>query len=803
MPIDSPLDSEAVRQAGNRNRTLGETEALLVAAQARIAALEQQLADDHTFDVELRTLSHIPQQSPNAIVRLSATGEVLYANPTAASLLRALETDGEEGDFRARMLALVHQALHTNQQHQQELTVAGRHYLFTAIALPDTADATLYLTDITARQQAEQKLTEQRLFYETILEQVPMAVAVIDNNFRYLFINPQTEPDPIIRAWIIGKTNAEASAYRQVPPDIEARRQHFFEQAMRERREVSWEETFHKEGQQHFILRQLRPIIEPDGSIQRLVGSSIDLTARRQAEEQQRHIEALVKEQEAFIRLIVDTLPNVVYVADPNDNVLFRNAAFEALAARSQHMYSIHKSEQVKAQLTKIKAWRQQVIATGLPLTVELPLSMHDDEICYLQVHMRPLRRANGHIDVLIVSTDVTALMQAQEQAEENARAKEAFLSRMSHEIRTPLNGVLGMAQLLEKTPLAPLQQEYLAAMQQAGHHLLALVNDVLDLAKITTHPPQLTRAAFNLNCTLQEAEKTVAALATQKELLLTVESPTTSPRVVGDAYRLQQVLLNLLGNALKFTERGAVWLGATVISQTATDLTLRFWVQDTGPGIAAAEQEKIFEAFTQVAPDTNSSGTGLGLSISEQLVSQMGGMLRVCSELGQGTTFSFNLTLPLAPDALLPETTSPPAEPDYEELRGLRVLLAEDNSVNQWIATVVLEHWGVVVEAVSNGTDALAALTTAPYDAALLDIRMPGLSGVEVTLALRQHPNPAHAQLPLIALTANAFEADQISYLAAGMDACVNKPFEEADLYRTILQVINRRKSASQSPTA
>lgn len=798
MPTDSPLLSEeAVRRA------LSETEAALVAAQAHIAALEQQLADRHTCEAQLRALALIPQQSPNAIVRLSAAGEVLYANPAAAaSILRTLETDipGATDGLRARLLEVVHKALQTKEQHQQAVTVAEHHYLLTAVAQPEEAYATLYLTNITARQQAEQKLTEQRLFYEDILDQVPMGVVVLDADARYLFVNPESEPNPTTRAWMIGKNNAEAGYHRQLPADVVARRKNFFDQALRERREVSWEETVYKEGQQQFTLYQLRPIIEPDSQIRRLVGSRTDLTARKQAEERQRQSEALVQERDAFIRLIVDALPNVVYVADAHDTVLFRNAAFEALAARSEHMYAIHKRESVQAQLRQIKAWRQHVLATGLPLTVELPLTLHNDETCYLHVHMRPLQRASGQVDVLIVSTDITALKQAQQQAEENARAKEAFLSRMSHEIRTPLNGVLGMTQLLEKTPLAPLQQDYLAAMQQAGQHLLALVNDVLDLAKITTHPPQLTSAAFNLSGVVQEAEKTMAALATHKGLLLTVElAAPASLRVLGDAYRLRQVLLNLLGNALKFTEHGAVALGTKLVYETASHVTLRFWVQDTGPGIAAAEQERIFEAFTQAAPDASASfgGTGLGLSISEQLVGHMGGVLRVCSEVGHGTIFSFTLTLPLAPDASPPATSSPPPVPDCEALRGLRVLLAEDNAVNQWIAIVVLEHWGVEVQAVSNGTDALAALTTARFDAALLDIRMPGLSGVEVTRALRQHPDFTRAQLPIIALTANAFEADQNSYLAAGIDACVNKPFEEADLCRTILQVIRGRKDA------
>ncbi|MBO0356735.1 response regulator [Hymenobacter sp. BT186] len=796
MPIDDfPLFSEEAAR-----RAVSEAQAALAAAQARVAALEMQLADQHAYESSIRALALIPQQNPNAIVRLSAAGEVLYANPAAADILRVLETNTPEatGGFRAQLLALVPKALHTKEQHQQAVTVAEHHYLLTVVAQPEEAYATLYLTNITARQQAEQKLAEQRLFYEDILDQVPMGVVVLDTNARYLFVNPESEPDPTARTWMIGKNNAEAGFHRQIPADVVERRKQFFDEALREQREVSWEEATTKDGQQQFTLYQLRPIIEPDGQIRRLVGSRTDLTARKQAEERQRQSEALVQERDNFIRLIVDALPNVVYVADAHDVVLFRNAAFEALAARSEHMYSVHKSQAVQDQLRQIKAWRRQVLATGAPLTVELPLTMHANETCHLHVHMRPLRRASGQVDVLIVSTDITALKQAQQQAEENARAKEAFLSRMSHEIRTPLNGVLGLAHLLGKTPLVPLQQEYLAAMQQAGQHLLALVNDVLDLAKITTQPLQLTCAAFDLNCALQEAGKTVAALATQKGLLLTIEPATTSLPVLGDAHRLHQVLLNLLGNALKFTECGSVQLGVAVVHQTTTDVTLRFWVQDTGPGIAAAEQERIFEAFTQVTTDTNSSfvGTGLGLSISEQLVSRMGGVLRVCSEVGQGTTFSFTITLPLAPDALTPAPNTPSAltELNYEELRGLRVLLAEDNAVNQWIATVVLQHWNVVVEAVSNGTDALAALTTTTYDAALLDIRMPGLSGVEVTRALRQHPDPSRAQLPVIALTANAFEADQISYLAAGLDACVNKPFEEVDLCRTILQVIRRK---------
>ncbi|UOQ68674.1 PAS domain-containing hybrid sensor histidine kinase/response regulator [Hymenobacter volaticus] len=767
----------------------------LVLAQGQAGRLlcYRDVTERHLREAQLRALSYIPEQNPNAIIRLSATGEVIYANPAASPLLQVMAKDEPDGFgvLRSRLLTLVQRVLGTSEQQQQELTVAGQHYLFTAAAVPDEAYATLYLTDVTARQQVEQQLAEQRLFYENTLSQVPMAVAVIDTDFRYMFVNPALEPDPTLRAWMVGKTNEESGAFRERPSAIIARRRQCFNQALREKREVSWEENFYKGGGMASILFQLRPVVEPDGSIRRLIASGIDLTARKQAEEHQRQSEELVREQQQFIRLIVDTLPTVVYVADIDNVVTFRNAAFDALAAQSQHTHAGQKSAEVEEQLQQIRAWRQQVLATDQPLETEIPLTLNSGETCHLQVYMRPLQHSGGHKEVLIVSTDVTALKQAQRQAEENARAKEAFLSRMSHEIRTPLNGVIGMATLLAKTTLTPQQQDYLTTMQQAGQHLLALVNDVLDLAKITTHHLQLAHAAFDVNGVVQGAAQTVAALATQKNLVLQVESvELPSLRVLGDAYRLHQVLLNLLGNALKFTQHGQIQIGAQLLSESPTDVTLRFWVQDTGVGIEPAQQERIFEVFTQATADTDHpfGGTGLGLSISEQLVRYMGGTLHVCSLPNEGTTFSFTLVLPRAEDAKPENQTDNSPSDSFEELRGLRVLLAEDNVVNQWIATVVLEHWGVQIETVDNGVDALTALTTKSYDAALLDIKMPGLTGVEVTKALRQHPDPARAHLPLIALTANAFETDRISYLTAGMDACVNKPFEEADLCQILL---------------
>ncbi|OUJ74700.1 hypothetical protein BXP70_08015 [Hymenobacter crusticola] len=883
----------------------------------------REVTEHYQQETQLRTLAYILEQHPNPILRLTSTGEVLYANTAAAPLTHLLTAD-EQDAARQQLLTLVREALTTEGSHERELALAEQYYLITVLAESTEAYVTLYLTDITARRQAEQELANQRTFYEMVLEQVPAGVAVFDAEHRYLFVNPVLEPDPAVRAWLIGKNNFEACAYRQRPYDIAEQRQNHFLQTLRERQEVTWEETIpHALLGRRRLLRCYRPIMAPDGAVQLIISSGLDITESHQAKMQ-------VAEQRLFMQQLVDTIPSMLCVLNSAENISFSNAAFRNFFQRSP----LSSADQHKEtpEYKQFVAWNRQVLEQQCVITAELPLPLQGGEIRYFQMDKRPLRQPDGSVSVLTLHTDITdfkrlrqqaerrekqyydlvyysqalicthdlqgtilsvnpaierllgapanrlvgrnlrdalppehradfdaylngasqpqpsvmtilttkgekrylhyytyqvteagqesyvvasgyditpgvraerALQQAKKEAEENARAKESFLARMSHEIRTPLNGVLGMAALLAKTPLSQTQQEYLTTMEQAGQHLLALVNDVLDMAKITTQHLQLEQAAFDPNVVLQGVRQTLANLAEHKGLRLTTEYlPDSSPAVLGDAYRLRQVLLNLVSNAIKFTEQGTVHLGVAIQQETPQALMLRFWVQDTGIGISQEQQESIFDAFTQASSEISRrfGGTGLGLAISQQLVQHMGGTLALCSAPDQGSTFSFTLTLPWA-DVLAPTLKQLPANEvvNYEALRGLHVLLAEDNLVNQWIAVVMLEHWGVRVEAVGTGTDALARLQTTHYDAAILDIQMPGLSGVEVATAIRQQPNPAHVAIPLIALTANAFEADLTKYLAAGMSACLTKPFEEAALGQLLIQLTKEQFRASE----
>ncbi|WP_084708448.1 hybrid sensor histidine kinase/response regulator [Hymenobacter norwichensis] len=379
-------------------------------------------------------------------------------------------------------------------------------------------------------------------------------------------------------------------------------------------------------------------------------------------------------------------------------------------------------------------------------------------------------------------------LHRAKQEAEANALAKENFLANMSHEIRTPMNGVLGMAGLLAKTPLDAQQRQYLDTILASGRNLLAVLNDVLDMAKISAGKLELEQIAFDLGKSVRTAAQTLAYRAAEKGLTFDIQPLVLpEPVVVSDPYRLNQVLLNLLSNAIKFTEHGSVTLGADVLSDTPEAVTICFWVRDTGIGIPVEKQQQIFENFTQAYTDTTRrfGGTGLGLAISRSLVEQLGGKLELSSIPKQGSWFTFTLTLPKATDQQIAPT---PPLPDYQRLQGARVLLAEDSAVNRQLTTLILKNWGIAVDSAVNGPNALALFQARTYDAVLMDIQMPGMSGLEVTEAIRQSTDPARASIPIIALTANAFRADRERYLQAGMNDCLTKPFEETDLYQKLV---------------
>ena len=375
-----------------------------------------------------------------------------------------------------------------------------------------------------------------------------------------------------------------------------------------------------------------------------------------------------------------------------------------------------------------------------------------------------------------------TEMLHAKESADRASRAKGDFLANMSHEIRTPLNAVIGLTRLSLETQPAPVLREYLDKIDLSARTLLALINDILDLSRIEANKLQPRVEPLELSTVLARVRAMVEQQAAEKGLELRVEGPAQPiGTLLGDDLRLIQVLLNLVGNAVKFTVQGNVTLAASVEEENQNGLRLRFAVTDTGIGIPEERRADLFDAFTQLDASStrNHGGTGLGLTISARLVALMGGKLEVESVEGKGSRFWFSLAFPRAMEPVTGETTRAEAPGG---LRGARILVAEDHSVSQLVARDLLGRRGAVVTVAATGAEAVDAVAEGDFDIVLMDIRMPEMDGLQATRLIRAMPG--REKLPIVALTANALSEEREDCLAAGMDGYLTKPLEPETLY-------------------
>jgi len=523
--------------------------------------------------------------------------------------------------------------------------------------------------------------------------------------------------------------------------------------------------------------------------------------------------EDTLQSKEMF-RIIFEKSPSAITVTDSHERIVAWNSMAEKmLGMKSRDLFNkpVHELYP-KEEWERIRSL--DIRERGILSDIVTKVICHNGSILDVSASISVVKDSKGKIigsigilyDISRQKIVEQELVQAKLTAEEANHAKSVFLAKMSHEVRTPMNAIIGMIDLTLDTELSEEQKDNLVVAKDSAQNLLSLINDILDLSRAEAGKVVIEEIEIQVTDIIKNVCKGLAVLARNKQIDLMWTIDPKIPRILsGDPVRLRQVLVNLVNNAIKFTHKGKVQVNATVESLSDKDCMIKFEVKDQGIGIPPKNIAGIFDVFTEAHNTTarRYGGTGLGLAICKKLVEMMRGQLWVQSVEGAGSTFYFTIIFGYKPSATSKLKENIDLQGICESLpdvvKNLRILVAEDNTINQRIALKILEKFGWQTTAAHNGQEVLDLLNKQSFDVILMDDQMPVLDGIAATQVIRREEKQTGLHIPIIAMTANAMSGDRERYLSSGMDGYVSKPIDRSALYNEILTLVSQRFNSKQ----